>query len=189
MKKIIAAATLIALVNLLTGCASTGGTGDLFNSSGAPHVDVQAEDFPELRFVTTGGESFRGKLTRVEGDIVTLKPFPYWNIPDVRIPLDDIHQIELTGSKSHTDTGFLAGFSVLFIPVGAIGAAKSKYDVDFSNWLLGSAIVGAVGGLLGLVIAAVSDTGKTSKFKFYAMSAPEKIAALLKIMGRAGSRP
>jgi hypothetical protein len=101
VKKLIAVATLIALVNLLTGCATTGGTGDLFNPSGVPAVDVQAKDFPELKLVTTTGESFRGKLTLLQGDVVTLRPYPYWNIPDVRIPLDTIHQVELTGTKSH----------------------------------------------------------------------------------------
>jgi len=189
MKKLIAVATLIALVNLLTGCASTGGIGYPISPPGGPTESIQATSFPEVKVITTEGRSFTGKLTRIQGDTVTLRPFPYWNIPEIPIPIDGIHLVEVTGSEGHAGSGFFRGFSLLFIITGGIGAATSKYNTDFQLAALGAGAVGLVGGLIGLAAGAVGDATKATKLKFYEMSGPAKRPALLKIMGRAGSRP
>jgi hypothetical protein len=192
MKKLIAAATLIALVNLLTGCASTGGTGHPISPPGdpaGPTDAIQAFAFPELKLITTEGKSFTGKLTRLQGDTVTLRPFPYWNIPEIQIPLDLLHLIELTGSEGHAGSGFFAGFNILFIGTGAYGAATSRYNTNFQNATVAAGIVGLVGGLVGFVIGALGDAAKGSKINFYELPESAKRPAILKIMGRAGSRP
>jgi len=189
MKKLIATATLITLVNLLTGCASRGGMGNPIAPPGGPDGAIQANLFPEIKLITTEGKSFTGKLTQLQRDTVTLRPFPYWNIPEVPIPINGIHLIELTGSEGHVGSGFFTGFSLLFIITGGIGAATSKYNTNFQWAAMGSGLAGLVGGLVGLVIGAVSDATKLSKIKFYELPDREKRPAILKIMGRLGSRP
>ena len=190
MKKLTALVTLIALVNLLTGCAPTGGTGRPAFPPGGPGDAIQAIVYPELRLVTTDGTSHKGKLTRCQGKVLTLRPSPYWNVQDIQIPLDTVHQINLTEPREDVaGKSFMMGFSILFIPIGAIGAANSKYNSNFSMALAGSVATGVVAGLLGLAIGAVGNTSTPSIYKFYAMSEPEKWRAVLEIMGRAGSRP
>jgi hypothetical protein len=184
MKKLIATATLIALVDLLTGCASTGGTEYPIFAPGGPEDAVQASVFPELKLITTDGNSYTGKLTRLQGDTVTLRPYPYWNIPEVSIPLGGIHLIELTGSEGHAGSGFAAGFSAFFILTGGLGAATSKYNRDFQWAAVGSGLAGLIGGLVGLAVGAVGDATRLSKIKFYELPELQKRPAILKIMGR-----
>jgi hypothetical protein len=189
MKKLIATATLITLVNLLTGCASRGGMEYPISPPGGPIDPLEAFSFPEIKLITTEGKSFTGKLTRLQGNAVILRPYPYWNLPEVSIPIDGIHLIEPTGPGGHAGRGFSTGFSVLFILTGGLGAASSKYNRDFQMAAIGSGFLGLVGGLIGLLTGAVSDATELSKIKFYELPDREKRTAIRKIMGRLGPRP
>jgi hypothetical protein len=142
-----------------------------------------AKEFPEIKLITTAGEAHSGKLTRLEGEMVTLLPFPYWNLEAVQINVEDIHLIQMPKTGSKIGKGFLTGFGVGFIVTGVFGGALSKYNVDYQWALAGSFGAGAIGGGIGLLIGAISDAGAKDKYEFYNMSQTEKVKAIKKIMG------
>jgi hypothetical protein len=189
MKKIATLTALLAMAHLLTGCASSGGAGHPTALPGNPGEAIQAALFPELKLITTDGNSYRCKLIRLKDDVVTLRPYPYWQIPEAEVPVASFHQVELLDPKSHAGGGFMTGFSAVFLPIGLIGIASSKYNTQFSAALAGSAALGLVGGLVGLVIGAVGDAASDQKIKLYELTEAQKRHAVLKLMGRAGSRP
>jgi hypothetical protein len=148
-----------------------------------PDQKITPLKFPEVRIVTTKGDRTTGKLTQFENQTLTFLPYPYWNVDSIKIPLDDIARIELKERKSHAGSRFVAGFSYAFIVVGLLAGFDAKYDEDYEDALAGTAVLGGIAGLIGLAIGAISDSASKKKYEFAAMSTPEKVASLRKIMG------
>jgi len=148
-----------------------------------PDQKIAPLKLPEVQVVTTKGDRSTGKLTQFEDQTLTLLPYPYWNVEAVKIPLDDIARIEVKGKKSHAGSGFVAWFSFSFMAVGLLAGLSSQYNEDYEAALLGSAIVGGIGGLVGLAIGGIVDMASKNTYEFATMSTPEKVASLRKIMG------
>lgn len=138
---------------------------------------LEATKFEEVELITAEGDIHKGKIVSLEGEGLEFRPFPYWNIELIKLNLDEIHSIKLAKKGSRAAKRFASGFGWAFMIAGTIGGATSKYDEDYQIALLGSAIVGGAGGLLGLVIST------KTKFEFYRMSREEKERAIRKIMG------
>jgi hypothetical protein len=184
MRKATAGLTLIAFLLFLSGCATTGGF-RVEPPPGARNFDNLARIFPQLLLITTSGDPHQGKLTQIEGEEVVLRPFPYWNVEEVRIPVEEIRSIEIQPEKNGAAAGAANGAGWTFLIFGAIGLG-SKYNTQFQSALLGSGLMAAVAGLAGLAIGALTDAAKRTQYDFYKMTPPEKEAALKKIMGRTG---
>jgi hypothetical protein len=183
MKKIASTVALAAFLLFLTGCATNEMIRVVPLRTESGNLANIARVLPELELITTAGDTFQGKLTRREGGAVILRPFPYWNVEEVRVLIEEIHTIKLSGSKNGAIRGAANGAGSIFLISGILGGLTSKYDVDYEWALLGSGILSALGGLAGLVIGAIADAAEKTNFDFYAMTPPEKEAALKKIMG------
>jgi hypothetical protein len=67
---------------------------------------------------------------------------------------------------------------------GIIGAAGSKYNVDYQNWLGWIGLAGLFGGLIGLAVNGIINISTKSKYEFHKLSQLEKMDALQNIMGQ-----
>jgi len=144
---------------------------------------VEATKFEEVNLVTSNGDTHKGKIVSLEGESIELRPFPYWNVELVRLHLDEIRTIKLVKKESRAAKGLASGFGWAFVIVGTIGGLSSTYNEDYEAALLGSAVLGGAGGLLGLLVGAFQDFTTKTKFEFTTMSKEEKERAIRKIMG------
>jgi hypothetical protein len=175
--------TLLFLLSFIVSCFSSSVPIKTEVTKGTLSPRLEALKFEEVELVTAEGERHRGKVVSLEGESIEFRPFPYWNVELIKLNLDDIHSIKLTKKRSGAANGFASGFGWAFIFAGTIGGAGSKYNVDYENALLASAIVGGAGGLIGLAIGAIRDFSIRKKFDFFKMSGEKKEQAIRKIMG------
>lgn len=166
-----------------SACTTTMYTSDLDLTSLAAGGEYLAAVFPPVQVFTSQGAMHTGKITALGKDFIRLRPEPYWNAEPVSIPLDDVHMIKLLGVRKRAGGGFMDGAAGTFIGVGILGLATSKYDVDYGNWLVGSAVSALAGGLIGLLVGAIRDTGTQASYDLSQKSAVEKSRIILGIMG------
>jgi len=181
-KKILTFIYLLLFLNFIISCTSIGTTSTR-DVSISPTYEIQAKKFLEVELITSEGDIHKGKLISLRGKNLWFSPFPYWNVELLEITLDDIYSIKLPKKGSKAISGMAGGFGWTFIIVGAIAGLTSKYDEDYEEALLGSAVVGAGIGLIGALVGALADIGTKSEYKFYKMDEWEKTRAARRIMG------
>jgi hypothetical protein len=182
-KKILDYITLMFLLNFLFNCSSIRIPENEQVVKEYSTIEIKTKIFPEIQLKTMGEEIHTGKPLSLKGRIFELLPFPYWNVESVKVDLEEIHSIKLIRKERRAGKGFAGGFAWGFLITGTLAGLSSKYDEDFEEALLGSAIVGGSIGLLGFVIGGFADATTKSEYYFYKMSDSEKIKAIKKIMG------
>jgi len=182
-KKFLTFLTLVLFMNFLISCTIIGNHSNDKIRGTYSFSKITANKFPEIQLITTSGDPYKGKLLSLEGEKLKLLPFPYWNVESVEIDIDEIHSIELMKKDSKAGKGAAQGFAYTFLIVGIIAGLDSEYDEDYEDALVGATILGAFGGLLGLIIGGASSLASKTKYEFYKMSLGEKIRAIRKIMG------
>jgi hypothetical protein len=175
--------SLLFLLSFMMSCSSSRALIKTEVTKGTLPSRLEATKFEEVDLVTTEGELHRGKITCLEGESIEFRDFPYWNVEPIQLKLDEIHSIKLVKKGSKAGRAFASGFGWTFMIIGFVAGASSKYDVDYENGLVGSALAGGIGGLIGLAIGAIQDISTKTKFDFYKMSKEEKERAVRKIMG------
>ena len=174
---------LLLFLALMLSCTGSTGPVRLEGTEGVQAGRAQAVKFDEVQLITSNGDIHRGKIIGQEGGSIDFRPVPYWDVELIRLNLDEIQSIELVNRPSRAGKGFIQGFGWTFTIVGGIAGIGSKYDVDYENALLGSAIVGAAGGVIGFLVGVIRDASAKKRFDFTSMSAEEKARAVRKIMG------
>lgn len=174
---------VLLLSGFMLSCVSTMGTVSYKETQGVQLVKFSAAKFEEVELTTSKGDLYRGKIVSLEGRRIEFRPVPYWNVELISLDLGEIRSIDLVDKPKRAGKGFIQGFGWTYTLVGGIAAMSSKYDEDYQFALLGSAVVGAAGGLVGLLIGAVQDSTAKTRFEFAAMSDEERKRAVRKIMG------
>jgi hypothetical protein len=180
--------SVLLLSGLMLGCAGTTGPVRFEETKGVQSGKIRPAKYEEVELVTSKGNLYKGKIVSLEAGRIEFRPFPYWDVDPVSLDLGEIRSIELLDKPKRAGRGFIQGFGWSFSIVGGIAAMSSKYDEDYQSALLGSAIIGAAGGLLGFVIGAVQDSAAKTKFEFAPMSDEQKERTVRKIMGRQAQR-
>jgi hypothetical protein len=179
---------VLLLSGFMLSCVSSTGPITYKETAGVQSVKFGAAKFEEVELTTLKGDRHRGKIVSLEGRRVEFRPFPYWSVELISLDLGEIRSIELADKPKRAGKAFLQGFGWTYSIVGGISAAASKYNEDYQAALVGSAIVGAAGGLVGLLIGAVQDSKARTKFEFVGMSDEEKERSVRKIMGLTAQR-
>jgi len=174
---------VLLLSGLLLSCASATGPVKFEETKGVQSAKAGAAKYDQVELITSKGDLYIGKIVSLEGERIEFRPFPYWDAELIGLNLGDIRSIELVDKPKRAGKGFIQGFGWSFTVVGGLAAMGSKYDEDYQFALLGSAVVGAAGGLIGLLIGAIQDSTAKTRFEFAAMSDEEKVRAVRKIMG------
>lgn len=174
---------LLLFLGLMLSCAGSTGPVRLEGTEGAQAGRAEALKFDEVQVITLKGDIYRGKIVGQWAGSIDFRPIPFWNVELIRLNLDEIRGIELVNRPSRAGKGFIKGFGWTFTIVGGIFGMGSKYDVDYENALLGSAMVGAAGGVIGFLVGVIGDASTKTRFDFTSMSAEEKTRAVRKIMG------
>jgi hypothetical protein len=120
----------------------------------------------EVLLTPTGGPPTVGKLVGIDGDRVTFLPAPYWNVAPREIGLGEIATIEVRDRKRSLGAATGVSFVTGFVLIGAICGASADYDQDYQDCLLGSAVLGAAAGLVGLGVGAVVDASRPRTYRF-----------------------
>ena len=165
-------------LNVLIACASIAPD---FPSALKSRPEITAIAMPEIVLHTTDGRTIQGKIQALEGNYVKVLPNPYWNADPIFLNLNDLSGIESQPKKGAVGKGFLWGFSAPFLIIGILGVATSEYNDDFSMALAAGAVVGLVGGIIGVLISAAS--AKQYNFQFEGLTPEKKKGAITKIMG------
>jgi len=182
-KKISTIITLAIFINFIISCSTIRTVNRNEVVEIAPSVKIKAVKLQEVQLTTTRGE-LTGKLLSLEGEILQMLLFPYWDVEPINIDLNEIYSIKLMKKNSRAGKNAAAsGFAWGFLITGIATGLDSEYDEDFEDALLGSAIIGGFIGLLGFVIGGLSDIATKSKYYFFQMSNSEKIRVIKKIMG------
>jgi hypothetical protein len=174
--------TLLIFLNFIICCTTT----EIKSANHvpiSPTLEIQAKKFPEVELTTSKGNIHKGKIISLRGEDLLLSPFPYWNVELLKINMNEIHYIKLLKKKSKATSGMLSGFAWTFIIIGILAGAGSRYDEDYEEALLGSAVTGAVGGLIGFAIGGIAQAGTKSEYEFFKMPDSKKVYAIKKIMG------
>lgn len=179
---------VLFLSGLMLSCAGSTGPVRFEETKGVESGKVRAAKYEEVELVTLKGDRYKGKIISLEGERIEFRSFPYWNVEPISLELGEIRSIELVDKPKRAGRGFIQGFGWSFSIVGGIAAMSSKYDEDYQSALLGSAVVGAAGGLIGLLIGAVQDSAAKTRFEFAPMSDEQKERAVRKIMGLRAQR-
>jgi hypothetical protein len=179
---------VLLLSGLMLGCAGSTGPARFEETRGVQSGKVRAAKYEEIELVTSKGDFYKGKILSLEAGRIEFRPFPYWDVDPVSLDLAEIRSIELLDKPKRAGRGFIQGFGWSFSIVGGIAAMSSKYDEDYQFALLGSAIVGAAGGLLGFLIGAIQDSAAKTRFEFAPMSDEQKERAVRQIMGLQAQR-
>lgn len=179
---------VLLLSGFMLSCAGSMGTVSYTETQGVQSVKFGAAKFEEVELTTLKGDFHRGKIVSLEGRRIEFRPFPYWNVELISLDLGEIRAIDLADMPRRAGRGFIQGFGWTYTLVGGVFALASKYDEDYRAALLGSAVVGAAGGLVGLLIGAIQDSGAQTRFEFVGMSAEEKERSVRKIMGLTAQR-
>jgi len=182
-KKTLTIITLTFFLNFLFSCTATSTLTSSEVVKTSPISEIKAKKLQEVQLKTTSGEIHTGKLSSLEGGDLVLLPFPYWNVEAIKIDLDEIYSIKVMKKDSKAGKGAAGGFAWGFLITGTLAGLTSEYDEDFEAALLGSAVIGAFFGLLGLVIGGLGDVATKSEYDFYKMSNSAKIRIIKKIMG------
>lgn len=111
---------------------------------------------PEV-WMSTGGEAVLGKITALNGDVLTFLPAPYWGVESRTFRFDQIDriQIERPGRGSRA---FVYTFTTVFTVVGLLAGGSARYDVDYESALMGSFVLGAGAGLIGALVGSLTST-------------------------------
>ncbi|MBN2536165.1 MAG: hypothetical protein JXB88_25005 [Spirochaetales bacterium] len=145
---------------------------------------VTAVKFPVVKIKTIDNdETYKGKITGLEGDVVYFLPFPYWNIEHIRIPTDDIYSIQLQKERSTVIDGILNGAAFGFIITGIILGSSSKYNTHFEQAFVTAGLTATLGMGTGLVIGLSIDASNEREFVLYNIPGSKKIKIIRKIMG------
>lgn len=182
-KKFITILTILFYTYFLFACTTTSYNRSKGGTVTSPNTAFKAKKFPEILIHTSDRGTYKGKMVTLEGKEIGFLPSPYWNKNSIKIDLNKVHSIELEKKGSSAANGFAGGFAFGFLVIGIVAGLSSEYNVDYENALLGAAVVGLGVGLLGLIIGAIADTGKKSKYELHKLPDPEKIRAIQYIMG------
>lgn len=175
---------LLASLHFTMGCAANRVQGPWAGEAQLPAVLVEAKAFPEVLLQTKGSVGSRsGKITGMENRLVRFLPAPYWNVETLRIDLSEISSIVLPGKKRGTGRAAAYGLGIGFLAAGGVSAAASKYNEDYGWGLLIGVAAGAVSGLVALAVAAMIGSKAEKTYVFAGMTAEEKAAAILDLMG------
>lgn len=178
---------LLASLHFTMGCAAKRVYGPGGGVAQLPPAFLEAKVFPEVRIEAGGNPGFVGKITGLENSTVRVLPAPYWNVETLRIDLTEISSIVLPGKKRKVGRAAAYGLGIGFLVVGGLSAASSKYDEDYQIGLIlapaGGIAGGAVSGLVALAVAAMSGSKPEKTYVFEGMTAEEKAAAILDLMG------
>jgi hypothetical protein len=176
------------LSGFMLNCVSSTGPITYKETAGVQSVKVGAAKFEEVELTTLKGDLYRGKIVSLVGGRIEFRPFPYWNVELISLNLGEIRSIDLVDKPKRAGKAFLQGFGWTYSIVGGIAAISSKYDEDYQMALVGSAIVGAAGGLVGLLVGAVQDSRTKTNFEFVGMSDEERERSVRMIMGLTAQR-
>ena len=174
---------LLASLHFTMGCAANRVQGPWAGVAQLPPVLVEAKALPEVRIEAGGNPGFAGKVTGLENSTVRVLPAPYWNVETLRIDLAEISSIVLLGKKRSVGRAGVYGSGIGFLVVGGYAAAASKYDEDYQWGLVVSVAAGAASGLVAAAVAALIGSKPEKTYVFAGMTAEEKAAAILDLMG------
>lgn len=176
---------LVASLHFTVGCAANRVQGPWAGVAQLPPVLVEAKALPEVRIEAGGNPGFAGKVTGLENSTVRVLPAPYWNVETLRIDLSEISSIVLPGKKRTVGRAGAYGLGIGFLVVGGLGlaAGESKYDEDYQLGLRVSVAYGAASGLVAATVAALIGSKPEKTYVFARMTAEEKAAAILDLMG------
>jgi len=183
IKKIITFAFLFCFFNFLISQPITKTISAMTIITQSPAKELIAKKFPEVILKTKEGSSYTGKILSIFGEKIKFSPSPYWNVEVLEISLDNIDSIKLPKKSSKALKGASYGFGVTFLTIGTVASLTCKYNEDFEDGLLASAVLGGMAGVLGFVIGGLSDWRTKSEYDFSKMSNPEKIKAVHKLIG------
>ena len=179
--KNISIATLILYLNFLLGCATTGPVNRQTSSEETGATKLMAVRMPEALLVIGNDSAERGKIISMDGDLIEFLPFPYWQMDSKSVSIGEITSIKVIEQQQNAIKGLSYGFASGVLLLGALGAAKSRYNTDFQIVLIGSALLGVVTGFIGLLIGASSTIRSYSHFQ--ELSAEKKQWVIKYIMG------
>lgn len=174
---------LLASLHFTMGCTANRVQGPWAGVAQLPSVLVEAKALPEVRIEAGRNPGFTGKVTGLENSTVRILPAPYWNVEILRIDLADISSIVLPGKKRSVGRAAAYGLGIGFLAGGGLMAGLSQYDEDYEWGLLYGAAAGATVGLVATAIAALSGPKPGKTYVFAGMTAEEKAAAILDLMG------
>jgi hypothetical protein len=152
-------------------------------ATGGPNVGLVASKLPEVSIMADGLEQDRGKILRLDGELLKFLPYPYWNTEVLEIPLEKVLTIKILGAKSKAGSLGLAGMTLGFIIIGGLAGSGAEYKDDYESAYTGGLLVGVGAGLLGGIIGGLIDLGKKKRYEFSSMTKAQKVQALLRIMG------
>jgi len=166
------------------GCVASRVYGPGGGIAKLPLSSIEAAALPEILLqMKESARIQRGKITGLETRLVRFLPAPYWNVEEQKIDIAEISLIVLPRKGYGIERTWASGFGIGFTVSGAIMAATSKYDEDYSASLLMAPLAGATVGLVAMAIHALSDSEKETTYAFGSMSDEEKSFVILKLMG------
>jgi hypothetical protein len=136
----------------------------------------------EVLLTPTGGPPVVGKLVGIDGDRVTFLPAPYWNVAPREIGFGEIATIEVRDRKRSLGAATGVSFATGFVLIGVICGASADYDQEYQDCLLGSAVLGAAAGLVGLAVGAAVGAGRSRTYRFDGMGLDERRKAVQRLV-------
>ena len=174
---------VLAALASLAGCATTQSRVPPAKPGGL----VPAE-YKKVEVATTTGITYTGKVVGFQDNQLAILPYPYWNVEEVHVDLEQIATVKLkkhpgeSGSSS-SGHGAAIGFAVGFLLAGTIGLFTGEYDEDFQESIMAAFVVGGAFGLCGLGWGAAAGLAEEKEYDFSEMSRREKIRTIRKVMG------
>ncbi len=140
--------------------------------------------FPEVRLTDKSGTEKWVKLLSLEGNALTVLPFPYWQTEAEIITIDQIYMLKI---KKHTFpalTWSLATAEIAYMLVASVAGSRAHYDGDYQAAVGLGALGGSAAGL-GMLLLHGFELKEMFQPEYYfpLMTEQKRLRTIKNIMG------